>query len=132
MQIVVMLGGQGTGYKRERGRAVQRMVSEIYSAPRVTNEEGNAWDFTRADMRVKAKALVMREKPFVLIGSPPCTAFSSWQHFNAARMDSARDPVTPCGRGAPYSLLLRGVQAAGGRRALLPSRAPRQRHLVAI
>ena len=48
--------------------------------------EGNAWDFTRADMREKAKALVMREKPFVLIGSPPCTAFSSWQHINAARL----------------------------------------------
>ena len=103
---------------------MQRMVSEIYSAPRVTKAmklmpglelvpgfaldlsgndgEGNAWDFTRADMREKA------------------------------RMDSARDPATPCGGGAPYSLLLRGVQAAGGRRALLPSRAPRQRHLVAI
>ena len=84
------------------------MIAEIYSAPRVTkamklmpslelvpgfaldlsgdDEKGHAWDFTRADMREKAKALVLREKPYVLIGSPPCTAFSSWQHLNAARL----------------------------------------------
>ena len=98
VQIVVMLGGQGTGYKRERGRAVQRMVSEIYSAPRVpkamklmpglelvpgfaldlsgNDEEGNAWDFTRADMRVKAKALVMRESPSIPM-SPSYSHYSS-------------------------------------------------------
>ena len=97
VRIVAALGSQGVGYKRERRRAVQRMVAEVYSAPRVTkalklmpslelvlgfardlsgnDEEGQAWDFTRADMREKAKALVLREKPFVLIGSPPCTAF---------------------------------------------------------
>ena len=87
---------------------MRRMVAEVYSAPRVNkamklmpslelvpgfaldlsgnDEEGHAWDFTRADMREKAKALVLKEKPFVLIGSPPCTAFSSWQHLNAARL----------------------------------------------
>ena len=107
-QIVASLGGRKTGYRRERRQAAQRMVSEIYSAPRVTkamkmmpglelipgfaldlsgsDENGDAWDFTRADMREKAKALVLREKPYVLIGSPPCTAFSSWQHLNAARL----------------------------------------------
>ena len=107
-QIVASLGGRKTGYRRERRQAAQRMISEIYSAPRVTkamkmmpglelipgfaldlsgnDENGNAWDFTRADMREKAKALVLREKPYVLIGSPPCTAFSSWQHLNAARL----------------------------------------------
>ena len=107
-QIVASLGGRKTGYRRERRQAAQRMVSEIYSAPRVTkamklmpglelipgfaldlssnDENGNAWDFTRADMREKAKALVLRAKPYVLIGSPPCTAFSSWQHLNAARL----------------------------------------------
>ena len=107
-QIVATFGGRRTGYQRERRQAVQRMIAEIYSAPRVTkamklmpslelvpgfaldlsgeDEKGHAWDFTRADMREKAKALVLREKPYVLIGSPPCTAFSSWQHLNAARL----------------------------------------------
>ena len=107
-QIVASLGGRRTGYQRERRQAAQRMISEIYSAPRVTkvmklmpsldlvpgfaldlsgnDENGHAWDFTRADMREKAKALVLKERPYVLIGSPPCTAFSSWQHLNAARL----------------------------------------------
>ena len=37
-------------------------------------------------MRAKARALLLEEKPFLLIGSPPCTAFSSWQALNAARL----------------------------------------------
>ena len=60
---------------------MQRLVAEVYSAPRVTktlklmpsmglipgfaldlsgeDENGNAWDFTRADMRAKARALML-------------------------------------------------------------------------
>ena len=108
VQIVGALGGQKIGYQRERRRAVQRMVAEIYSAPRVTktlklmpsmglvpgfaldlsgeDENGESWDFTRADMRAKARALVLEEQPFLLIGSPPCTAFSTWQALNAVRL----------------------------------------------
>ena len=37
-------------------------------------------------MRAKARALLLEEKLFMLIGSPPCTAFSSWQALNAARL----------------------------------------------
>ena len=37
-------------------------------------------------MRAKARALLLEEKLFLLIGSPPCTAFSSWQALNALRM----------------------------------------------
>ena len=87
---------------------MQRLVAEVYSAPRVTktlkltpstgliagfalnlsgeDENGDSWDFTRADMRAKAKALLLETKPFLLIGNPPCTAFSSWQTLNAARL----------------------------------------------
>ena len=108
VQIVAALGGQRVGYRRERRQAVRKMVSEIYSAPRVTkalklmpsmelvpgfaldlsgeDENGNSWDFTRPDMRAKARALLLEEKPFLLIGSPPCTAFCSWQALNAARL----------------------------------------------
>ena len=79
VNIIAALGGQANGYRRNRRRAVQRMVAEIYSAPRVTktlklmpsmelvpgfaldlsgeHENGNSWDFTRADMRAKARAL---------------------------------------------------------------------------
>ena len=87
---------------------MQRMVAEVYSAPRITktlklmpsmeliqgfalnlsgeDENGESWDFTRADMRAKARALLLEEKPFLLIGSPPCTAFSSCQALNVARL----------------------------------------------
>ena len=107
VKIVAMLGGHRGKYQRERGRAVRKMVAEIYSAPRVTetfkllpsmelvpgfafdlsgeDENGESWDFTRADMRAKARAFLLEEKPFLLIGSPPCTAFCSWQGLNAAR-----------------------------------------------
>ena len=36
MKIIAALGGQANGYRRDRRRAVQRMVAEVYSAPRVT------------------------------------------------------------------------------------------------
>ena len=38
------------------------------------------------EMREKARALLLKEKPRVLIGSPPCTSFCSWQALNAARL----------------------------------------------
>ena len=37
-------------------------------------------------MRSKARALLLETKQFLLICSPPCTAFSSWQALNAARL----------------------------------------------
>ena len=36
IRIVAALGGRSTGYRRERKKAVRRMVAEVYSAPRVT------------------------------------------------------------------------------------------------
>ena len=76
------------------------MVAEIHSAARVTQtlrlmpsmelfpgfaldmsgEDGNgdSWDFTRSDMRAKARALLPKEQLFLMIGSPRCTAFCSW------------------------------------------------------
>ena len=86
MKIIAALGGQTNGYRRDRRRAVQRLVAEVYSAPRVTktlklmpsmglipgfaldlsgeDENGDSWDFTRADMRAKARALLLETKPF--------------------------------------------------------------------
>ncbi len=42
------------------------------------------WDFDRADKRERARALVVTQRPMFLIGSPACSAFSSWQALNAA------------------------------------------------
>ena len=48
-----------------------------------TDEAGRSWDFTSAEMRGKAWALLLKEKPLVLIGSTPCTPFCNWQALNA-------------------------------------------------
>ena len=73
-------------------------VSEIFSPVRVTGhckifglKPGSAmdlatgWDFDRASDRARAAEVVMKEKPKLLIGSPPCTFFSQLQELNKAR-----------------------------------------------
>ena len=43
---------------------------------------GVAWDFTKAADRERARRQIRREKPFLVVGSPPCTEFSSVQNLN--------------------------------------------------
>jgi len=43
------------------------------------------WDFSRPEKRDKARRMVREQKPYVLIGSPECRAFSTWQALNAAK-----------------------------------------------
>ena len=81
-------------------------VSEIFSPPRVTKvankiglrsgfaldlsvddpEDGKPWDFSTREKREKAEAKVLDEKPFLLIGCPPCRAFSVLFSSNISRM----------------------------------------------
>ena len=75
---------------------VQRICSvdvcEVYSPPRVTAEAkkfgmeiGDAmdlttgWDFSIPGQRQEAERYIDEENPLVLIGSPPCVAFSQLQ-----------------------------------------------------
>ena len=110
LAIVRSLGGDRGKYKRERSKALKAVVSEIYSPPRVTNAAkllpelrlipgfgldltvadhgGKLWDFDSKVMRERAMEKVKREKPLLLVGSPMCTAFSTWQRINA----KIRDP----------------------------------------
>ena len=37
------------------------------------------WDFNKEEDRVKAEERLDQQKPLVLIGSPPCVAFSQLQ-----------------------------------------------------
>ena len=83
-------------------------VAELYSLPRVTEmagtmgmkpgfaldlmkddeDDGEPWDFSRAEKRKKAAEKVDREKPFMLITSPMCAKFCQLQAlFNYPRMD---------------------------------------------
>ncbi len=82
-------------------------VAEVFSPPRVNviakkiglspgfsldlnvndPEDNRPWDFTLESKRNKALALVKSQKPFLLIGCPPCTAFSVLFSSNLSRMD---------------------------------------------
>ena len=105
MEVLAQLGANPKSYRRERSRAVKALVSEIYSAPRVTraaellpslgilpgfafdlttvNRDGHNWDFTKEAMRQEARAEVVDKEPMFLIGSPVCTDYCSWQSLNA-------------------------------------------------
>ena len=48
--------------------------------------DNKPWDFTIKDKRERAEALVRETKPLLLIGSPPCTSFSSLFLSNKSRM----------------------------------------------
>ena len=99
---------ESRGLAREKRRTFNRIVSEIYSPPRVTAEiqrsgfkhlraglaldltvsdpdDGQPWDFSRRDKREKARQPIRVSQPILLIGSPMCTAFSTWQRLNDAR-----------------------------------------------
>ena len=77
---------------------------EAYSPPRVTLgakkfglkpgeawDLTNGWDFTRKDHRDSAEEYIEKEKPLVLIGSPPCTPFSQLQSLNPKTETSERE-----------------------------------------
>ena len=109
LAIVRQLGGDTNRYIRDRRSAVHRLVSEIYSPPRVTtaakllpelrcvpgfalnittnDENGHPWDFSIEANRRRARERVITQKPMLLVGSPMCTAFSAWQHINNRKRD---------------------------------------------
>ena len=110
MLVVESLGGDGRAFRRERARASRAIVAEFYSPPRIgalakempgygiapglaldlttTDAKGRAWDFSKVEMRREAERLFDEQKPTLLVGSPMCTAFSTWQYIN----DPKRDP----------------------------------------
>ena len=99
----------GKRYRREATQRLRAIVSEVYSAPRVTeaarkfprigilpgtaldlttcDEHGQPWDFGVPAMRRRAEELLDREKPVLLIGSPSCTPFSNIQNLNKNKRD---------------------------------------------
>jgi hypothetical protein len=106
--LLQQLGALSRSYKREARKAAKAIVSEIYSPPRVTSmlrrsrtryvapgfaldltvtdpEDGKPWDFSTLEKRQKARRLIREQKPYMLIGSPECRQFSTWQALNSAR-----------------------------------------------
>ncbi len=79
-------------------------VVELYSPPRVTQAlpagtglvagstfdlhadvDGVQWDFGKPQDRKRAWERIRAEEPYLVIGSPPCTMFSSLQNLSATR-----------------------------------------------
>ena len=112
--ILEHLGFAGRSRERDRRRAIKRLVSEIYSPPRIILEimrstfrnltpglaldltvndpdDGMPWDFSLKSKRTKARELLQHSRPVLLIGSPMCTAFCTWQRFNAVRSARPED-----------------------------------------
>jgi len=106
--LLQQLGSMGRSYKREVRRGFKALVSEIYSPPRVTAElrrskykfmlpgfaldisgidedDGQPWNFCIAGKRDKVRRMVNEQKPFMLIGCPPCKAYSTWQALNESK-----------------------------------------------
>ena len=103
--LLQQVGSPGNSYKREIREGLHNMVSETCSPPRTNAElrqrprrhllpgfsfdltandpsDGQPWDFRIESKRRRAREMIRQHKPFVLVGSPECTAFSSWQHLN--------------------------------------------------
>ena len=101
LSVVESLGGDRRAYGRERARKARAIISELYSPPRIsalarelpqygiapglaldlttTNSRGEPWDFSKKAMRDEAERLVDEQAPLLLVGTPMCTAFSTWQ-----------------------------------------------------
>ena len=94
--VISSLGGSAKAYKKDRSRAMKAMIGELYSPPRVTaaakmmpqfgctpgfaldlttcDESGRCWDFDLPEMRKAAWDKIMKEKPYLIIGTPMCSA----------------------------------------------------------
>ena len=107
LRVVRDLGGNVQTYKHERRRDLARVVSEVYSQPRVTaaakllprlrlipglaldltteDENGEPWNFDYAERREAARRLLREQKPAMLIGSPSCREFCTWKALHNSR-----------------------------------------------
>jgi hypothetical protein len=89
------MGSTGRSYRREGCSAARRIVSEVYSPPRITKmirdsrnrhmlpgyaldlatvdpDDGLPWDFSRKSKRNKARMILREQRPYMLIGSHQC------------------------------------------------------------
>ena len=81
--------------------------------------------FDTADDREAAERRVREEKPFILVGSPPCTMYSTLMQLNVARYTQAerwmRDHEVEVGKAERYEdfcCRLYRLQMEGGRYVL--------------
>ena len=114
-------------------------ICEVYSPPRVaaaaeklgevpgwsldlttSDGQGRAWDFDDPACRRRAVELLERTRPFLLVGSPMCTWFSTLMSLNFPRMssDEVRRGLGQARRHLAFTFYLYGLQLRGGRHFL--------------
>ena len=109
--LLDQLGSSGRSYTREAQRAGRKIISEMYSPPRVTKElkkmghkhlvpgfaldltvvdpdDGLPWDFSDCRKQDKPMKMVRSQKPYMVIGSPERIAFCTFIAFNGARANN--------------------------------------------
>ena len=113
MIMLAHIGVETKNYRKEHRKAFRRVISEVYSPPRVTKllsalpptalapgfaldltcidpDDGKPWDFNVLEKRQKAIKMTRDQKPLFLILSPMCTAFCTWQRLNAQKCEPGR------------------------------------------
>ena len=128
------------GKKMFKGR--DHDIVEMYSPPRIVQEAGLrryqglqltpgwsmdltrsdpvtgvTWDFTKSEARQRAWEMISKGKPFLLIGSPPCTAFSSLQNLskNKRSAEAVQKQLNEGKLHMRFMMKLYAEQARGGR-----------------
>ena len=117
-------------------------VSEVFSPPRVAQEAsvrqyggrslkpgwsldltredpltGEAWDLGKHEVRERVRKLVRDTKPFMLIGSPPCTLFCALQNLQKGKRDEKafQRRLENAKRHVMFCIELYTMQLRGGR-----------------
>ena len=117
-------------------------VAEVYSQPRIVQEAamrtyggtalkpgwsldltlnkpftGKPWDLGKREVRARVRGLVRESKPFVLIGSPPCTMFSGLQNLSKAKRNEKEFNLKMeiANKHIKFCLELYKMQMEGGR-----------------
>ena len=112
-------------------------LAEIYSPPRVVKDangmgmrgglsldltapdpNGYVWDFSKHECRQKAFAMIRETRPYMIIGSPECTPFSTIQNLNMRtpegkeKVERAREEGT---KHLEFCCKIYALQIAAGR-----------------
>ena len=56
----------------------------------VNDEDGEPWDFSRHECREKARQLIHKTRPLLLVGSPMCTWFSVLQNLHKKKIGATK------------------------------------------
>ncbi len=111
LSVIKVMGGNVGQYKRERKAAMRAVTAAAKLLPElklipgfaldltVADTDGRLWDFDDVVMRDRVRKRLLDERPMLLVGSPMCTAFSTWQRIN----NKIRDPVTVAGSSGERS-----------------------------